>query len=613
MKINTTKKVAAFISAIVLALSGSGTAISAFAETTENTSVIDFTYTRFDIQKLNDAGAGLKDACLKENNDAEVLEKYQKIFEMYRDYGSAFVLASLDKDIYGKFDEYVYENSISTEVTLAFSEALYFPFFESQYKKLFEDSVSPYIRSMVMSIHSEAQDISAIDNQTQTELTQKYQELCLSFNSGSVSIEDFEIKSAEIYIDLTKNKMEQLAIVAPEINFEDVFFSFYNRDYSKTDIEKNKESIINTTKYIYQYAADTLTKTCAKYRSEDILNALYTNERQCDFITDVLLEYGSDISGDVYDSAKFMQDNGLLFLGTQSGIYGGYTTFLLNQNVPLVFVNGQSDRDTLRMIIHEFGHFNSFLKSDLTEHMPNSDGPNIDISEVQSQGMELLFWNYYDDIYGDYSDLIKAHALFQIAETFLFGFSTNDFESEVISQIETITPEETVNLFHEKQNEYGMTEIYQTPFGAVSNYILSPFYSISYSMSLLPLWGLIGSTPEERNSAIEKYNKFTYVDAMDSTNTFLSSLSEAGYENILNDKYISSIRSTCADYADSIEGILNGDLTNDGTIAADDLIMLKKIILQDIETGSYNFKQADLNRDGKLTASDLAEMVYRIS
>ncbi len=613
MTISTAKKFTALFSALVLTVTGFNPAASAYADTVEVSSTVDLTYTRFDIQSLNDAGIKLKNACSKKNNEEEVLSCYQKVFDLYQEYSSALVLSTIEKDVSGNNDEYVYESSINYDVMIAFSEALYYPFFESGYTQLFEENVSSFIRSYVLSIHSETSAISTLDNSTQIELIRKYQDLFQDFYiSHLITAEEFEKQAAQIYIDLTKNRKEQLETLYPESDYEEYYYQYYNRDYSTEDIAKEKDSIKKTSTFVYQYCINLLFQILSQYSAEEQVAVLYSNSSQDDYVSDVLIKYSSDISEDVFRSAQFMKDNNLLFTGTSNSTFGGYTTFLLSQDVPVIFVNGQSDRETLKMVIHEFGHFNAFLNSDLSNLLPNSYSPNVDISEVQSQGMEILFWNYYDNIYGDYTELIKAYALYQIAETFVTGFFVNDFESEAAEIIDTITPEELIRLYHEKQNEYGLTEAYQTPFGSVSNYFIQPFYCISYSMSLLPVWELISTAPEERTAAIEKYNTFSKVDALDTNNSFLNSLSDSGFGNILDDNYINSIRKICGDYSDSIEGIINGDLNKDGTVSATDLVMLKKIFLQDMEPDSYNAKQADLNRDGKLTASDLVEMIMKL-
>lgn len=612
MKNHRTGKIVSFFSALVLATSGLTQSFSVYADETDSPAVIDLSYKRFDLQEIIDAGDILKNACLIENNEEEVLKCYQKIFRLFQEYGSAYTLASLSKDAYGEYEEYLYEAGIYLDVSIAIADALYSPFFESQYTQMFDETIPSSMKLFVFTIH-DTPNISILDNSKQTDMVKEYQDLCKSFNNGLISIEDFELQSAQIYIDLTKLKIEQLQTVSPGADYEDSFFISYGRDYSNEEVEKYKENVKATCSYIYKYAVSTLINTASKFNEDDKYRILFGKEEDCDFLNDVLMKYGTEISGDISYSAQYILDNNLLIEGTPQGIIGGYTTFLYNQNVPLIFINGNSSRDSFRMTIHEFGHFNSFLKSDLTELYPNSVSPNIDISEVQSQGMEILFWNYYDDIYGEYSSLVKAYALYQTAQTFMLGFLTNDFESEAVRNIDNITPEELLVLFHKTQAEYGLEQSAQTPFGAISNYMLQPFYCLSYSMSLLPLWELIEENNTDKAQAVEKYNNFSNVNALDSRSRFLSALSESGFGNILDPEYIDSIRTICADYADSIDGILNGDLNNDGVLSAEDLLILKNIFLEENDSEKYNLKQADINRDGKLTASDLAELVFRLT
>ncbi len=47
-------------------------------------------------------------------------------------------------------------------------------------------------------------------------------------------------------------------------------------------------------------------------------------------------------------------------------------------------------------VVHEFGHFNSVYHDDTPALYTNI---NMDVSEIHSQGLELLFYPYYEQMY----------------------------------------------------------------------------------------------------------------------------------------------------------------------------------------------------------------------
>ncbi len=53
---------------------------------------------------------------------------------------------------------------------------------------------------------------------------------------------------------------------------------------------------------------------------------------------------------------------------------------------------------------HEFGHFYNYYNS---INLNNKMQPSIDVCEVHSTSLEILFYKYFDDFFGKQSEAIK--------------------------------------------------------------------------------------------------------------------------------------------------------------------------------------------------------------
>ena len=63
-------------------------------------------------------------------------------------------------------------------------------------------------------------------------------------------------------------------------------------------------------------------------------------------------------------------------------------------------------------LVHEFGHFNADFYSTDSVLWGSS---NIDVAEIQSQGLEVLFSQFTDEIYGEENaDAMNAETIYNM-------------------------------------------------------------------------------------------------------------------------------------------------------------------------------------------------------
>lgn len=608
MKKKGIRKIAAFFAAAVLTFSAAAQSFSVTAAVDTTKTDFDLTYKRFDPQLIRDAGEKIKEACQKENNDKEVLSCCKEICSLYYKFSTATYLSMIMQFNNEGSEEYQYEISISDEVNVAVSDALYPILTESEYADIIHDEIPVPIYIAIYQYHD--------FNETEDKYTQKsaecigeYNDLVNLLNNGGITLDDFELESARIYLDLIKNYEASVKQQDPDLTLEEYYNKIYNRDYSYDDIAKCKESITDTIGYLYNYSVTSMNMVLSHKDQTALVNYLMTPNEELDIVEDILVKYAQDLSEEYAKYAQYLHDGGLLIKAPDNTAPQAYTFPFIEFNTPVIYLSAPSDADSIIFLIHEFGHFNAFCNTDLQDN--DVTGVNLDIAEIQSQGMEVLFLKYYDEIFGEYSDYLKMYMISRLTNVMLLGCYVNDFEHDIFQSPGSFTPKQVVELFHEKQSAYGIPEQLQAPFGGTPNYFNSPYYCISYALSLIPVWKLLETDMTDPEKAEQLYYNYTKIDAYNNDNKFLDSLKKTGFGNIFESDYIDSLRYSISDYCDSVEGILNGDLTGDGVVSAEDLLTLKKIMVQDIE--DYDIRIADINRDGKLTASDLAELAYRLA
>lgn len=607
MKNKSIKKITAFLSAVIISFSAASQNFSAIAAVDTTKTNIDLTYKRFDPQLIADEGEKLKEACSKKDNNDEVISYCKNICDLYYKFDTAYRLSNIMQLNGDNYEEYIYESTIIPTVYTSVSDALYAPLYESDYSSVISDTIPDPIKITVEAYH-EYENTENTYNIIIAENTNTYNTLISDFIQGKYSIEEFELKCADAYLNIIKSYKNMLYEETPDVSLEDEFNALYSRDYSYDDISACKESIANTVSYLYNYGKQTEQSIIAQSDIEKLAQYSLNKSEDFDPINDILIKYTPYFSEEYTKNAQYLLDADLLMEGNPTATPAGYTIPFAEFNTPLIYISTPTDVNTAIFLTHEFGHFNAFCNIDLKNNI--MDTINVDIAEVQSQGLEVLYLNYYDEIFGEFSDYIKISELNRLISILQLGCYVNDFEHDVFQAPESFTAEQVVKLFHEKQANYGIPAESQLPFGGTPNYINTPYYCISYAISLIPSLKLLEIYAEDPEKAKQIYYDYTKINAMDPENGFMDSMEKTGFGNILDSDSIDDLRYFLGDYCDSVEGIINGDISGDGNVSADDLVLLKKIMLGDIE--EYDSRVADTNRDGKLSASDLTGLVYKL-
>lgn len=315
-------------------------------------------------------------------------------------------------------------------------------------------------------------------------------------------------------------------------------YELYNRDYTA-------ENIISLSKLVKEeFLPVSMAYEDVFYDLPDS-DELYDGPVGPENPFEAVWDNASRISPEFEKVAKNMKDNSLYVLADGNDCYdGSFTTDLPLQNSSIIYLYQYGDYYDLITAIHESGHHYAYTFDDTSTYL---SGNNIDIAEIQSQGLEMLFIPLYQDICGDSADAMAVMNLYSIVDSVLSGFIVGEFELTVLENLDSMTPEDVVELFDELYGEYNPdAELYM-----ISHIFESPGYYISYGVSALASLDIWHTSLTDYDKAVEMYEKIVRVESNDKENTFSASLEKCGFNDVLDNDFILYIADTLEKYADS--------------------------------------------------------------
>lgn len=298
----------------------------------------------------------------------------------------------------------------------------------------------------------------------------------------------------------------------------------YDRDFSEKQIK-------NLEKYVEEYVAS-LYQYYAYYWGDGIANSVYEIDAwDSEKIVNTIKEQVGKISPELSDVYDYMLRNNLYDIAeSDTKMNMGFTTKLASYQAPYIFDSPYGSYFDIKTMIHEFGHYNNFYQ--ITT--PSLYGEScLDVAEIHSQGLELLFLPYYNEMFGDISEDMEHCLVVDLLSGIIDGCIYNEFE-RIIYENPDMSVEQINKKFYEISAKYGKEEEGTYDWIETPHIFQSPFYYISYATSGLSAFDLWQESLTDRESAVEKYIALT---KMGSDVTFLKGLEQNNMQNIFEEDY----------------------------------------------------------------------------
>lgn len=368
-----------------------------------------------------------------------------------------------------------------------------------------------------------------------------------------------EDRAAQIYNEIEKNVnlqaggiMQELLTIRIELAKSADYDSFvdyeyvedFYRDYTKEEaaIFENAVKTSVAPRYFGELSKDVRLMTAGSDCKITAAN-----------VEDFIGKYAPQISSEIYDSFQYMKKYGLgVFTSDAEKLDQGYTTELYSYDTPFIYnMCYDNNAKTLSDSVHEFGHFTAM------HYMPTDNvltsSTNCDIAEVNSQGLELLYDAYYDEIFGKDAPLIRAQHLFALLSSVIEGCIQDEFQQYLYSHPE-ISMDEMNKAYCAIRASYGDKPEdgidYDYNWMYVMHTFNAPMYYISYATSALTALDIWTRAQSDRGDAVNKYLYFTSFGSEDYG--YLELLDICGLENFTDANYIKSTAGKVMDTIDEL-------------------------------------------------------------
>lgn len=330
----------------------------------------------------------------------------------------------------------------------------------------------------------------------------------------------------DVYLRLVAVRQE-IASLNGYDNYNDYMYEAYGRDYTPEEIQSFCDSVKTYLSTPFYYMSNLMDF------SAPVLMIQYTEDE----IFALLSEYIPQTSADLQDGLDHLIDNKLYDIAySDVKMSGASTTYFPYYNTECIIMQPGFNTYDLLTMVHEFGHFNA-------DYSQGSMG-SIDVAEVQSQGLEFLFMEHYEDLFGEDADTVEEYVTLQQLYSFISGCLNNELETWAYLQ-EDLTldalnakHEELLIAYEQMRPDTWTTEYYGKSWVEVPHYFTSPCYYISYATSVAGAFAIRELNMENPTAAV---NAYLDVANAETDKGFSEVMEEAGLGDVLAPEKIQAV------------------------------------------------------------------------
>lgn len=342
----------------------------------------------------------------------------------------------------------------------------------------------------------------------------------VSFDSNSKRAREV----VQIYIDLVE-KRNALAKLYGYENYADYAYKKdFDRGYTPDDVRDLLGSLTTRGSNIYNLSDKVYYATTRSL--EHISN---------DEAASMAYGYIESFDPELKDLLKHMQEYDLIFTGEGTG---AYTNSIQNHNAFIYTGSDYEAIDLTAALVHEFGHASNFS-------LASTNTTDFDVIEIQSLGLEAMYYAYAYNNGVDHADQIVSKGLCDLATNMWECSFYTEFELYAYESTDTLTVDGLIDTFVKLRDKYGIDsrDINDMAWIRIPHLFETPHYYISYSISSASAIELFDVALDDYDSAKAIYldivhkAKVGYTEVVGSTrltNLFIDrdNLLESEYEKV---------------------------------------------------------------------------------
>lgn len=335
----------------------------------------------------------------------------------------------------------------------------------------------------------------------------------------------------EIYVALVENRKRQAAMYGYEDYAQLADDYFFYRDYDREEIAAFSQAV---KAYIVPLVAE-LEEEMVPYANRGDYDIRYSTEELL-----AMLRQGLEtISGELLPTADYMTEFGYYDIDwSPDKIDGAYTTILTSPNAPYLLMQPEDGPWDFSSLVHEFGHYNAYFCSE------NVFMVNIDLSEIHSQGLELLMTRAYGDLFGEQAQAMELDTIWYVLSSLTDGCMMDELERYAYLEPD-LTVEKLDRKYMELLKDYGYWDA-ADPAQESDEWVLTahlysdPLYYISYAVSAAGAFDIWERSLSDWDGAVETYLRLV---ALGEGGDFFDSLRRVGMENPISRDSVASLAS----------------------------------------------------------------------
>ncbi len=462
---------------------------------------------RFDLNRMKEEVSALQELWTFSGKEAEITEKTEELlrmvdeaYELYIRTEMQYYLNMQDEVLEAAQQQAYTDYCVADEIaSWAFSNG----YKKTGYLQLFapyvdEEWLSYYNTTTMSRVMANARNDASASGGRLTE----YYDTVFDSDTG---IDEANETCAELYLD-----------TLDAYDTHDYLYGMYHRDYT---VEQASA------------AFEVIKETLIPLRDQLLLSLETEDEPLSADPYEILKQYAPKLSPEIAKSVEMLFADHLYQAAEGDAYTGSYTVSLPNIPAARMYTYLYDSVTDLYSVVHEFGHFHA--ERDETTHVC-MQANCADIAEVQSQGMEMLFTQFYGDIFGAEAQKVECLTLYNMLDAVISGFAVGEFEYEIMRDRDSMTPEAVLEHFDAISDECGLLwDLYE-----ITHLYEQPGYYVSYGVSALASLELYNLLQQDSAAAMEQYDAISEISALSGENAFCAAMEQSGFADPFEESVI---------------------------------------------------------------------------
>jgi len=509
-------KYRAIAAALLMSVCCTGCSLSNLTGGESSAAETDFLDRRYDIEAIKEKAQALQKTVMQSDAEEEVDRAIAELLQAEDEAYAVYVRA--DMDYYANWnDESLAKLSDRTyEDFCVADEILTWAFCNAYQKSVYADQFAPYIDESWLEYYV-ANTLNRVISYARSsasssgELLDDYYSTAYSDDVDPDNPSETNYTCAQLYLDTLAS-----------YDTSEYLYNYYSRDYSVEESSSDYQYLAEHLVPIYTELYDYLT-------ADSRFRQIQTGGLSVEDPYATLQEFAPRLSPEIAESVeKLFSEQQYRAVSGDDCYDGSYTVALPGEQTALMYTYLAGDYYDLTTVVHEFGHFHSDWRDTTPVYLIQNC---IDLAEVQSQSMEMLFTSFYGEIYGDDAEYVELLALYNIMDAVISGFAVGEFEYEVMQNLDDYSATEVCTLFNSIHNTCDLgIELYQ-----ITHLYEQPGYYISYGVSALAALQVYALMQEDMDSAVEKYTRISSLSSAAGDYQIVSGLAECGFDDIFEE------------------------------------------------------------------------------